>query len=847
MSGAVQRSVFGTVLAILSSTSLALAQADRPEIYFVPDVAAQFNQLALRPEPFGFTSPDSFSPTFLDHHYQGIVRKHGPGTPYLFVTRNRDGAGYLLVVRMASRDTDGERLRSNRLLRNSSISPPPIQNGPEATLPDARDVTAALIRFDGTGGWPAYRHPGGMQLVGNILAVPLSQADAGNPPLRVAFVDVSNPEAPVLASQFDPDARGSDEFGVGQVALTAVENPEGPGVRYVMLLAGESNRDVRLYRSLPTNNFDYSTDLASPQLQWEELGSWTGDELDDPFLDTWPCCESKSHQMFSFVREQSLDGPLFLIGAFNPAAAIAPGGGEDFLDLYRVFLDRYGNPGTRLLDHIERKHVTTDSIGGDTSHFAGSTGVYVSPSGELIVYATEHTNQGPLDPDGRRTIRAGEWRHREMVRPDSPTLRPSVDVLAPSDVDEGSALTLSATGRPPTTRAWQQLFIDDGLGLSDDHFNTEVAIDYNDRTRDDYDDFTKLLWYFNDEASSWRWFAPQGCTIFANQDSVGDSSFPGRYKALVGDGSVHQDVNLDLVPGDNAPGSMNDMLSSVGFSCGDYYLAPIGVSWDLDRNGSFETAGESALVSAAALDGPSTFSVPVRAQHPTDSTPLGSSVPRSVEVHVRNVAPHIADFRMVDSRGAVIGLDVPFGIVGLEYSALGSFTDPGKPDRQTAVINWGDGSVEPSSSFRSFSDAFGGVAGQLAHGHVFAAAGNYSVDIEVSDDDGGIGTAHASLPIVTPEAAIVLVVAEIDALLGDGPGAQLRRDLEHARRALAGGSNGSSNDGALNKLAGGQVAAALAALHNAIRELHNAEMRGADVAALIALLEQIVLALASMA
>jgi hypothetical protein len=84
--------------ALLSSTSGAFGQSAAPEIYFVPDVAAQFNQLALRPEPFGFRSPDDFSPTFLDHHYQGIVRKHGPGTPYLFVSRNRDGAGYLLVA-----------------------------------------------------------------------------------------------------------------------------------------------------------------------------------------------------------------------------------------------------------------------------------------------------------------------------------------------------------------------------------------------------------------------------------------------------------------------------------------------------------------------------------------------------------------------------------------------------------------------------------------------------------------------------------------------------------------------------------------------------------------------------
>jgi hypothetical protein len=113
------------VLSTLCFASVANAQSNTPEIYFVQDAAAQFNQLALRPEPFGFRSPDDFSPTLLDYHYQGVVRKNGPGTPYLFVSRNRDGAGYLLVVRMGSRDRTGERLRSNRLVRDSPIIIPP--------------------------------------------------------------------------------------------------------------------------------------------------------------------------------------------------------------------------------------------------------------------------------------------------------------------------------------------------------------------------------------------------------------------------------------------------------------------------------------------------------------------------------------------------------------------------------------------------------------------------------------------------------------------------------------------------------------------------------------------------
>lgn len=830
------------VLSALCYTSSANAQTSTPEIYFVQDAAAQFNQLALRPEPFGFRSPDDFSPTFLSHHYQGVVRKHGPGTPYLFVSRNRDGAGYLLVVRMGSRDRTGERLRSNRLFRNS-----PIGGYPGipflSTLPDARDTTVALIRFDGTNGWPAYKHPGGMQLVGDILAVPLSQPLDGNPKLRVAFINVSNPEAPYITSQFDPDARGSVEFGVGQVALTPVRNPIGPGARYIMLLAGESNKNVRLYRSRATKE-DGSTDLASPDLIWDEIGLWTGAELDDPGADTWPCCESQSHQMFSFVRQTDLDGPLFLIGAFNDDPAIEPGGGHDFLDMYRVHVNRYGTPGSRLLSHVERKHVTTNSIGGDTSHFAGSTGVYVSPSGELIVYATEHTNQGPVDENGRHTVRGGEWRHREMVRPDNPTLRPTVDAPV-FTVDEGQSRTLIGRGRPPLTRAWLQLFIDDGLGLSDDPFNTEVAIDYDDRNKDDFDDVVRLLWYFNDAASSWRWFAPQGCSMQVSQHTIGDDDFPGRYKTLAGEGSVVAATNLDNVESDNAPGSMNDMISAVGFTCGTYYTSPVTVSWDLDRNDIYETFGETAPYSAAELDGPSTVGIPVRAQHLTDTTALGVSAPQKVELRINNVAPTIQEFALVDPLGAVMGPGVPFGITGVEYSVNASFIDPGKPDTQTAAIAWGDGAIDQSATFRAFTDAFGGRIGHVDHGHKFQAPGSYTIGLTVTDDDLDAAAIETKLDVVSPAAAIDYVISEIDSLLASATDAEIRRHLSFARRSLAGNVQGTSNNGALDKLAGGETAAAIALVREAIDELRRAQAAGASVSPLIALLEQIVLALSA--
>ncbi len=94
-----------------------------------------------------------------------------------------------------------------------------------------------------------------------------------------------------------------------------------------MLVAGKDNKDVRLYRSLSTTQKEENgemvldvngrTDLKASNLNWELIRSWSGDELDDPGMDTWPCCGSQAHQMFSFVRQESLDGPLFLIGARN--------------------------------------------------------------------------------------------------------------------------------------------------------------------------------------------------------------------------------------------------------------------------------------------------------------------------------------------------------------------------------------------------------------------------------------------------------------------------------------------------------------------------------------------------
>ena len=162
----------------------ALPATAPPKVYFAPDVVGQFNAITERADALGFGIGDSENPS-LCYHYQGIARSSGPGTPYLFVAKSGneppglpcvqwcsdygvpctlvgDGPGSLVVVKMGSRGTDGERLRSNRLARNTET---------EDSAPDPADVVVKEIRSTGWGSGRV-RAPGGMQSW-RVLVVPL--------------------------------------------------------------------------------------------------------------------------------------------------------------------------------------------------------------------------------------------------------------------------------------------------------------------------------------------------------------------------------------------------------------------------------------------------------------------------------------------------------------------------------------------------------------------------------------------------------------------------------------------------------------------------------------------------
>jgi hypothetical protein len=821
----------GVLISCLAAASAGAQTSDRPDgMRFVPNVHDQFSALNERAEPLGFHIGGSPDPSSCKH-YQGMVRIDGAdGTPFFLVTRSgnvpssdpsgglfcddSDGEtdnGHLIVFRMDSRPRHGERLRSNRLRRGSSfdVTPPPVEDkasiyytvvGGDPADPDPSRRPGLVFRDgEGTTLQRVYQHPGGMQLVGKILALAVeSPKDGTVPRTQIMFFDVSDPEAPVFKSQYAPiNGAGEVLAAAGVVGVTPL-----PGGRYLMMTSGGDNTTWFFYRStLP--------DLSSANLLWDFIGSVPGPTVQHP------------HNTLSFLRQGDVNGPLYLAGARGRIVSQD----RDRIDLYEVACSTPDcEPGESISVAVvlNGKRITPYSTQGglfELASLAAAATFYVSPSGELIFYATEHDNGGP-----DHTVRAGEWRHHHVVREDSPTLLPTAVVNGPYEVDEGGTVTLTGSAGPPVTKAFLEIFT--GLDL------TEYSLigDIDDIPLDDFDDLA-------DVTRSWNWYAPVGCTAFAV-----DRDRPAA-KTLPGTGAIARDPDLRQVQSDAGTTHMDQKVDEIGFDtvgCGQYYSGAFVLRWDLDVDGSFESTGSPVNFTAAAFDGPSVVTVPARAEDRA-SGPAGHN---AAKVTVRNVAPQLTAFRISDSAGHVVNENVPFVLTNLPVTLIAAFGDTGVLDHQSATIAWGNGTVDAETAFTLFDEAFGDAAGAVAHTRAYASPGSYPLALTVRDDDGGEDTASAVVRVLTPEQAVAEIIGLIDQAIASATSAAVRKSLEHARKAVA-GSNDHSQNGALAKIRAGNRPAARAFLGQAITWIERAQSDGGNVAVLLALLEQVVLALAA--
>lgn len=114
----------------------------------------------------------------------------------------------------------------------------------------------------------------------------------------------------------------------------------------------------------------------------------------------------------------------------------------------------------------------------------------------------------------------------------------------------------------------------------------------------------------------------------------------------------------------------------------------------------------------------------------TDS--LGASSTTSFMLHVTNLAPEVSLTAPV--AGATFE-------VGQQVSLDGIFTDPGTGDTHTATVDWGDGQSTEATVVETDG------AGTLSAGHAYAAAGTYTIEVRVQDDDGAVRAATRTVVV----------------------------------------------------------------------------------------------------
>jgi hypothetical protein len=435
----------------------------------VPDAVYAVNNLRSHGDVLGFFPIGD--PVTLFNHWQGIQRLPGGGGRYLAVSHSGTTKAFT-VVEMGSRNTDGTRFRSNRLTPYSHYpaTPPPSND---------RAITDAWF-WDMT-----YTHSGGMQASGNLLATSLESGSSGENG-RVVFYDLATPWSPVRL----PVTRFGQTSAAGTASLTKLADGR------FMLIVGRANaNNLELYLSTEAN-------LRSPTVGFVLQDNWNEGELRSSISD-W---EFGNYQNLNLVTQ--CDGTLFLVGTHLNSY-----NGEDWVDLFRV-TEEYGQV---VITKVAKRHLYCgypspgyDSGSSRHCNLDAAGGIYVDPSGQLIIYGTEHDNDGPSS-----SVKMMEFR----------SIFPNTG--CESDIN----------------RAFVELYDDSNFT------DRGLMVDYPDYNKEQYANFSYVEG-FNDKTSAVRYCLPYGWRARLYEHS----NFGGSYRELSGRGSL----NLNNV-------SFGDKTSSMRF------------------------------------------------------------------------------------------------------------------------------------------------------------------------------------------------------------------------------------------------------------------------------------------
>ena len=183
-------------------------------------------------------------------------------------------------------------------------------------------------------------------------------------------------------------------------------------------------------------------------------------------------------------------------------------------------------------------------------------------------------------------------------------------------------------------------------------------------------------------------------------------------------------------------------------------------------------------------------------------------------VIVDNLNPVTRIDLITDETGEEVGNGVRVVLMNTGIDLEGSFTDVGTQDTHTADIDWDDGVIVD----------LGTTTGSISTTHTYTGPGLYTLSLEVSDDDTGIGPVTAGITVVDSAEAIEVLIGQLEALAADPALDPMAVDaINDALAQLIGEDGGDAANGALDELAKGNLNAALVKMWLAMQSLEAAE------------------------
>ena len=306
----------------------------------VKDPVAAVNALSDHGVLLGYHLNGFFDPS-TTKHWEGVARLTGAGGNWLAVSRI--GPEMFDIVALASRKTDGEAFGASRKSVNDA--------------PPAEDKVIAKVDEDA-----GFDHAGGMQTLGDVLAVPLENGTKS----RVIFYDVSDPKTPKRMTTLErPD--------IGEAGSAGLVNlPDG---KTLLVVGRKGDQTLDFYTSAAKDFTGFHLD-ATWSVKKDGVSSTLPDN-DKNFGD---------YQNLDVLR--ACDDKLYLLGTHREGVLV----GNDYVDLFALDL----SAGPPLLTKAAKRHMYCANSGEDAQcNLDAAAGAYVTPSGQLHVYAVEHDNDGP--------------------------------------------------------------------------------------------------------------------------------------------------------------------------------------------------------------------------------------------------------------------------------------------------------------------------------------------------------------------------------------------------------------------------------------------------------------------